>query len=98
MNKYTFTDSSSRYDRISKHVAYIRFTWDKSIILCPVKLSPGSPFTPHIELHKQSFDQWREHGGDDKTSFDMMINNFCYYNCQFNETGYYSAFYVRTDI
>jgi len=54
------------------------------VVACKVRLE-NNPWVQPYELSK------KENDGSD---FDKCINNFEYYNCQYNELGYYSAYYI----
>ena len=83
MNNLTISDQASTYTRVSKTKARKLFDQGERIAACPVKLRPGYPWAPHMELR----------GVEDRT-FDELVISFENYNCQLNETGYYAAFYV----
>ena len=88
MKTYIFQDSKTTFRRISKRAA--RKLWGStttapSIALCPVKLRPGFPWAPHITYHAAE---------QIERPFDTSVNSFEYYNCNLNETGYYTAFYI----
>jgi hypothetical protein len=46
--------------RISKATARKRFANGESITLCPCKLRPGFPFSPHSTLYPESIESWKE--------------------------------------
>jgi len=87
MNHY----SIKGYKRITKSIA--RKLWNSNwnsnteLVLCPCKLMP---FT---EWHNERIVTMQDH--EMEHSFDAMVNNFTYYNCQYNETGYYPSFYMK---
>jgi hypothetical protein len=92
--------------RISKQKARKLFAeGDKPIYLCPVKMHPAGPFSPACLIfgeeylqkaawYKDSSDLWK--GTLEKTAWDLMYNNFAYYNLSSctHEVGRYAAYYV----
>lgn len=92
MNKRQFGNLT----RISKTAA--RKSWGKrNMSLCPCNLRPGFPWRPNIdvfaaEIAEKQNSQW-EHERK-QSNFDYFVDNFEYYNCESNETGKYTAFYL----
>lgn len=88
--------STARLTRITKAAA--RKLWGKKdISLCPCKLMPDGPWRPNIdvfakEISKKLNSKYESERHD--ASFNSVVNNFEWYNCQMNETGYYTAFYL----
>lgn len=84
MNTIHANDGDVRYVRVSKVAARKAFDAGKVVVLCPVRLYPFGSFRPSCMI-------------DDKQegTFDALVRNFEWYNCQLNETGYYASFYVR---
>lgn len=87
------------YMRVSKRTARKLYDAGRKIRLCPVKCNPCNEYYPmsfdiskddHIESEPTMFD-W-------EIQFDTRVNRFEYYNCQYNELGKYSAFYVREEV
>ncbi len=77
---------------------------DKVIYLCPCKMRPGFPFNmalgvtgkeylENAERNKEGSDLWK--GTLEETAWDLMYNNWYFYNCLDNETGYYAHYYVE---
>lgn len=73
-------------ERISKAKARLLWGKNKTISICPVKLMPDGPWRPNVDYLEE------EQKG---RGFDAVVNSFIYYNCCWNETGYYPAFYLR---
>jgi len=90
MIKHIISDGASTYTRISKNEARKRFDAGKDFALCPVKLRPGFPWAPHMTVRSG------EHKANGRT-FEQLLNEFCYYNANCNETGLYAAFYLVTE-
>lgn len=84
MNKHKFYDGNTPFVRINKRAARIAFEAGKPVVFCPVKLAPFGGFRPSVMMQKS----------DASASFDDSVKNFEWYNCQLNETGYYTAFYI----
>lgn len=93
MNHYTITDQAHHYERVSKAYARKHYQQER-IAMCPVKLRPGFPFFPHMEMNQEPYTPvW---DGDDRGTFDAQVRSFEHYNCAY-ETGYYAAFYRIID-
>lgn len=92
MNKLQFGNLT----RISK--ARARKLWGKQdISLCPCKLRPGFPWRPNIDVFASEIAEKlaSKYEHERKAAdFDVYVRNFEYYNCNMNETGYYTAFYL----
>lgn len=101
MRRIDFTDQhGNRFRRISKAEAWKRWRDGKQISVCPAKLRPGFPFSPHMDM---SFPRamWEISNRITETpalwylTWTRMIREFGAYNCS-HETGYYPAFYVTS--
>jgi hypothetical protein len=82
MNKFTIGNLT----RVSKGIARKLWGQNKILSLCPVKLRPDGPWRPNIDVFPEE---------QKEKEFDKFVNEFEWYNCQLNETGYYTAFYIR---
>jgi len=91
MHRYTITDRATRFDRITKAQARKRWETNQPIHFCPVKLRPGGPWASGITIFPEPYKE-REY------TFEKTIIEFNWYNCQHNETGYYPAFYIETNL
>ncbi len=89
--------------RISKAQARKLFAADRPIYLCPHKMRPDGPFScaclilgksylENAEMYRNDPQLWK--GTLEKTAWDLMYNNWCFYNATY-ETGYYAAYYVE---
>lgn len=92
MNKY----STARLTRITKAAA--RKLWGKAdMSFCPCNLRPDGAWRPNIDIFaaeiKEKLNSEYEHEKN-AADFNTYVQNFEWYNCQMNETGYYTAFYL----
>jgi hypothetical protein len=71
------------YKRISKRTAAKLYEKGQPILFCPVKLRPGGLWGNGCIVTKR-----------EGRTFKQELNAFEYYNCS-NETGNYTAFYVK---
>ncbi len=92
MNKIT----TPRLTRISK--AKARKLWGKAdMSLCPAKLMPDGPFRPNCDVFAKDIAEKLNSQYDHERNaakFETYVAGFEWYNCQLNETGYYTAFYL----
>ena len=83
--------------RVSKRMARKLYDAGKTIRLCPVKCHPCNEYYPmSFDMNKE--DKFDVEPFDWEKTFDARTNKFEYYNCQFNELGKYSAFYVQKEV
>lgn len=87
MTRHVFISGGQRFTRIHKSQARRMWAGEAryTIALCPVKLRPGFPFSPHITCFNQE---------QKERAFEAVVGSFIWYNCTCNETGYYPAFYL----
>lgn len=83
MNKSSFTNGGETWVRVTKNQARATYNSGLTVLLCPVKMRPFSPW--HLEMYVVK-SEWCE--------FDAAISCFEHYNCD-SETGRYTAFYVQ---
>lgn len=82
------------WKRVSRPTARKLYNAGRTVRLCPVNVSPCNEVYPmSYDINKDDkFDveplEWEK-------TFDSRVNRFEYYNCQYNETGKYCAFYVK---
>ena len=76
--------SINGYKRITKRAAERLYEMGEPVLFCPVKLIPGGVWRNGCLVTKE--------GG---RTFDQALNTFEYYNCNNNETGNYTAFYIK---
>lgn len=78
--------TSNKYIRINKTKARKLFNKNIGIYIVPCKVACNFSnmwIQPFIINNQAGF------------SFDQLVNNFEYYNCNDNETGLYAAYYVE---
>lgn len=94
--------------RITIHQAKKLFADGTSIIIvCPCKFHPAGPFSMGCRISGKEYlenaewyspekgkesDLWK--GTLEKTAWDLMYNNWAFYNTSF-ETGYYAHYYIE---
>lgn len=83
MNRSSFTDGGKTWARVTKKQARAAYNSGSTVLFCPVKMRPFTPW--HLE-------QYIGKGSGD--TFDTAVNGFEYYNCN-GETGHYTAFYAQ---
>lgn len=84
MNSLTFSDGTKKFIRVSKPTARKAFYQGLKIALCPVRFNPCGFYYKAFETSKN----------EDNNDFNKLVNAFEYYNCQYAETGKYTAFYL----
>lgn len=79
-----------RYKKIDKRNARKRWNNGESILLVPCKHNPNSNlyFVFGSLVNKSDADC---------DTFDSVVNQFEYYNCQYGELGRYAAYYIKED-
>lgn len=86
---------SNAYKRVSKRTARKLYDEGKTIRILPVKVYVDNNMFA-LEINKN--DKFEVEPLDWELKFDSRVNHFEYYNCNYNETGKYSAFYVRKEV
>jgi hypothetical protein len=89
MNRYTEMDGDVKYVRVSKVAAQRAYDAGQPVVLCPVKLRPFGGFRPSCMVSNQPSD------GGYVRAFKDVVQDFVWYNCQLNETGYYPSYWVQ---
>ena len=88
----------NKYRRIRKDKARRLYNDGKTVYIVPCNVYPdnSNPWIKPFELKKATIDKQYEGYDELKQlySFDSRINNFEYYNCNY-ELGYYTAFYIK---
>ena len=87
MRAYTFTENGYTFKRINKKHARQAYNNGLTVVFCPVKIRPFSPWGLSMEQNKNN----QNCAGVD---FEQLVNAFEFYNCGSNETGKYTAFYI----
>ncbi len=90
MNKITVYDNDTRFERISKSKARQMFYSGKLLVFCPVNLYPFGGFRPSVVMDISSYGEHRD--------FAWVVKEFDWYNCNCYETGYYTAFYINSEL
>lgn len=83
MNKYSFENDGKTWKRVTKKQAMEDYNSGFTVLFCPVKMRPFTPWHLEVCVDKSS-----------GRSFDNTVNEFEYYNCN-RETGMYTAFYIQ---
>lgn len=95
MNVFTAKDGNTTFKRISKVAARKAYLEGKPVVLCPCKLYPFGGFRPSCMIQRDAEDDaQRDALGLTGHSFNERVQNFEWYNCNMNETGYYTSFFV----
>lgn len=85
------------WKRVSKPTARRLYDEGKTIRLCPVKINPCNEYYPmSFDMNKN--DKFEVEPFEWELKFDSRVNKFEYYNCQYNETGKYCAFYIKEEV
>lgn len=71
--------------KIRKTKARKLFNEGQVIYLLPCKMRVDNVWQKPHEVVKS----------EENNDFDKVVNSFEYYNCQYNETGKYTAFYIK---
>lgn len=96
--------SPERFVSITKREARKLFANNTTFILCPHKLRPGFPFSPHVMVFTSTIRWWKDvaktyqnerewAGNANNTAWNLMYDNWVYHNSSY-ETGYYPAYYI----
>ena len=82
--------------RVDKRTARRLYNEGHTIRLVPVKCSPVNNTVWHtVNIKDRGCAGIDPELFDWELKFDSRVNQFEYYNCQYNELGKYSAYYVR---
>ena len=79
------------FTRITKRQARKTFADGGTIVLCPRKLRPGFPFSPHTTAN--GAEQRGRHSWAGVNLWDRLHNEWTHYNASY-EAGYYPAYYL----
>ena len=77
---------TKNWTRISKAKARKLYNAGEDILVVPCKVHPENQHGIGVTI---SISYW-EH-----QTFEKFLNEFCWYNCNYNELGKYPAFYER---
>lgn len=90
MKDCTFTDTDGKqYRRITKAMAKRLYNDGLTVIACPSNLKPFGAWNVEQPLNIND-------GVENANDFDKRILFFEFYNCNSNETGRYTSFYVKS--
>lgn len=84
MNNEIIKIEGISYKRVNKTTARNAFNNGVLVGFCPVNMNP---------LSRWGFIVFRDN--EDNLQFDNFLNHFEYYNCQYNELGKYTKFYIK---
>lgn len=93
MNKITIEG----WTRVSRVRARKLYDAGETIKICPVKVNPCNEYYP-MSLNINKNDKFEVEPLEWELKFDSRVNQFEWYNCNYNETGKYAAFYVRKEV
>lgn len=83
-------DGHTRYYKVRKPTAKKLWKSGLPITFCPSKLHPFGGRRPSVSINPKETDI-------NQRTFDMVLGEFCFFNCNLHETGYYASYYVRRD-
>lgn len=89
MNTFELSHAGQRYERISKAKARRLFDGGGTVILCPCKLYPFGGWMCGTFVRKEDYER-------QPVTLDAVVRGYTLYNCN-HETGYYPAFYIKTE-
>lgn len=75
------------YKKINKQKARRLYEEGKTIYLLPCKVRLNNLWIVPFPINKK-----------DGSLFDRCVDYYEYYNCQYNETGKYSAYYIEKEV
>lgn len=73
--------------RVTKKTAENRYNNGAAIYVYPVNVNPESPWFSAAGFTKN----------DQERSFQALVNEYSFYNCNYNELGKYPAYYVKKE-
>lgn len=87
-----FTDrDGASWQRVSKRRASALYNAGHTITIAPANMDPFSPWRTHMQVSNKR--QW-----GCNVTFDSIINEYEYYNCNSNELGRYPAYYIKIEV
>ena len=84
---YTRSDGKHIYTRVTKSQAKRLFNAGREVCVVPVKCQPFGPIYQGAHLKN-------DYISCEGMTFDNIINEYIYYNCNYNELGRYPAYYM----
>jgi hypothetical protein len=94
MRGLSFTSGGTIYRQVTKKTAKKLYLQGFPVVLCPCNLRPFTPWHCEHTIKKADRAQFVADEIGAANDFDNVVNSFEYYNCQYNETGKYTAFYI----
>lgn len=91
MNDMTYYWQGKRYARIDKRVARAAYDRNQTVYLQSCKYVPFSDDWPAYGLDKAHVEESSAPG---RHTFDSLVNNYAFYNCNY-ESGYYTAYWLQ---
>lgn len=92
MTNRIFTDRDGAcWVRVNKRHARSAYEAGGDVIIAPVNIRPFNPWRTHARISNKR--QW-----GCNVTFDLIINEYEYYNCNSNEVGRYPAYYVKSEV
>lgn len=91
MTNRIFTDRGGAcWARVNKRRARSVYEAGGDVIIAPVNIEPFNPWRTHARISKRK--QW-----GCNVTFDALVNDYEYYNCNSNSAGRYPAYYVKSE-
>lgn len=87
MRQYNFKSGGKYYHRVNKAAARRVFNEGGVVIMCACNLRPDSYWSPAVPIAAGNYEAPRE--------FNALVNEYTFYACNLNESGYYPAFYTE---
>lgn len=75
--------TTNKWQRVSKPRARNLYNQGHDVYMIPCNIHPENWWMPPVKMLRNN-----------ETTFDRVVNTFCYYNCCNNDLGYYPAFYI----
>lgn len=92
MTNRTFADrDGAMWQRVSKRRAKSAYNAGHDVIITPVYADPFNMWRPHARISNK-----RRWGVD--VTFDSIVNEYEYYNCNSAELGRYPAYYIKSEV
>lgn len=88
--------------RITKAEARKRFAANQALYVCPVKLHPFPPLSSAALVFGANYEpcevdnSWKGEEPYTISAWDVMYNNWAYYNASW-EAGYYASYWVESE-
>ena len=98
MNQYEYNGIK----RISKKAAEKLYNAGKPVYMLPCKMRFNNTWQKPYKAQKENSNEAIAGDGFNtiiprNNEFETIVNAFTYYNCQYNETGKYIAYYIEME-